>query len=147
MISILDYGLGNINAFYNIYKRLDVNVKVIKNIEDLKSVRKLIIPGVGSFDWAMKMLHQKGFKSYLDDLALEKTIPILGVCIGMQIMANSSDEGKSSGLGWINAKVEKFKNISTLSRSNQTRYIVPHMGWNDVVETQKNYIYSHDSFN
>lgn len=124
MITIIDYGLGNIQAFLNIYKRLNIPVKTASNASELKDVEKLILPGVGAFDWAMNRLNASGMRELIDELVLEKNYPILGVCVGMQIMANKSDEGELPGLGWINGKVSKFP--------DRRHVCLPHMGWNDV---------------
>ena len=103
MIKIVNYGLGNVNSFLNIYKSLGINCEVSNTEEGLKGATKLILPGVGSFDWAIKKLNKSGMRDTLEKLVTEKKIPILGVCVGMQIMAKSSEEGKEPGLNWINA--------------------------------------------
>jgi len=128
MISIIDYGLGNILAFANIYKRLNIPVKVISNAAELSGATKIILPGVGSFDWAMSRLNQSGMRDLLDEIVLERKTPVIGICVGMQMMANRSDEGEMSGLGWIDADVCRFED----SRFQQATHL-PHMGWNDVV--------------
>ena len=127
MISIVDYGLGNILAFANIYKQLNIPVKVVSNATELANSSKVILPGVGSFDWSMSRLNQSGMRELLDELVLEREIPVIGICVGMQMMANRSDEGDLSGLGWIDADVRRFDD----SRFQQTTHL-PHMGWNDV---------------
>ena len=108
MIGIVDYGSGNIQAIANIYKQLNISHKIISNPDDLSLATRLILPGVGSFDETMKQLINSGLKSKLDDLVLNKNIPVLGVCVGMQIMSNESEEGNLPGLGWIEGKVKKF---------------------------------------
>ena len=100
MISIVDYGLGNILAFANIYKRLNIPVRVVSNEIELKTAEKIILPGVGSFDWAMTRLNESGMRETLDSLVLEKKVPVIGICVGMQMMSKSSDEGQMEGLGW-----------------------------------------------
>lgn len=127
MITLIDYGVGNINAFVNVYKRVDVPVKIARTKEDLIGSKKLILPGVGHFDHAMSQLNQSGMREMLDELVLEKDIPVIGICVGMQMMANSSDEGQMEGLKWIDAQVKKFDEdkIDQVTR-------LPHMGWNDV---------------
>lgn len=127
MITIIDYGVGNINAFVNVYKRVNVAVKIAKTIDDLKDAEKLILPGVGHFDHAMTQLNNSGMREKLDDLVLNHKIPIIGICVGMQMMANSSDEGNMEGLKWIDATVKKFDETKI---HQVTR--LPHMGWNDV---------------
>ncbi|KXH85464.1 imidazole glycerol phosphate synthase subunit HisH [Chryseobacterium kwangjuense] len=127
MITIIDYGVGNINAFVNVYKRVDVAVKIAKTKEDLDGAEKLILPGVGHFDHAMTELNNSGMRDKLDDLVLNHKIPVIGICVGMQMMANNSDEGKMEGLKWIDATVKKFDE----TKINQVTRL-PHMGWNDV---------------
>lgn len=127
MITLVHYGLGNIQAFANIYKRLNLPVQVASTAAELAGADKLILPGVGAFDWAMKRLNASGMREVLDDLVLHQNRPILGICVGMQMMANSSEEGVLPGLGWIDAEVRKFAPIPT-----PTRFQLPHMGWNDV---------------
>jgi glutamine amidotransferase len=127
MIGIIDYGLGNINAFVNVYNRLGIPVVVVKSLDALKTASKLILPGVGAFDYAMELLEVSGMRPTLDHLVLSKKIPILGICVGMQILANSSAEGKLSGLGWIPGHVKAFSSVP-----ESAGLPLPHMGWNDV---------------
>jgi glutamine amidotransferase len=127
MITLIDYGVGNIFAFQNVYKRLDIPTKIAKAAEDLIDVEKLILPGVGSFDYAMNQLNNSGMREKLDELVLVKKVPVIGICVGMQMMGNRSDEGKLDGLKWIDAEILKF-NESLI----QQRTKLPHMGWNDV---------------
>lgn len=126
MIKIIDYGLGNILAFQNVYKRLNVDVAVARNAGDLHGAAKLILPGVGAFDHAMELLEQSGMRQPLDDLVLDKRVPVLGICVGMQVLARSSDEGQAPGLGWIDGHVKDFRSL------RQKDLLIPHMGWNDV---------------
>jgi imidazole glycerol-phosphate synthase subunit HisH len=126
MIGILDYGLGNVMAFSNIYKRLNIPACIITDANKIDSMEKLILPGVGSFDWAIERLNSSNMRDALDESVLEKKTPILGVCVGMQMMATGSDEGNSNGLGWIDARVKHFSKLSNISLD------LPHMGWNDV---------------
>lgn len=132
MIAIIDYGVGNVRAFVNIYRSLDIDVILAKNPSDLKSASKIILPGVGAFDWAMEKLNNTNLLDKLNFLVLEKCIPILGVCVGMQMMANTSDEGKLSGLGWLDGQV---KHLSNLVKDENLP--LPHMGWSNV-KTQNN---------
>lgn len=127
MITIVDYGLGNVCAFENIYNKLNMPVKIVSNRSELATAERIILPGVGSFDWAMTKLNESGMREILDDLVLDKRVPVIGVCVGMQIMAKYSDEGQLDGLGWIDAEVKRFDK----SDFSQQPYL-PHMGWNDL---------------
>jgi glutamine amidotransferase len=127
VITIIDYGLGNIQAFANIYQRLNIPVAVAKTDSELAGAERIILPGVGAFDWAMTRLEESGMRVCLDDLVMVKKRPVLGVCVGMQMMARFSDEGKRPGLGWIDAEVKRFDE----SQFRQQTHL-PHMGWNDV---------------
>ena len=127
MIAIVDYGLGNVIAFANVYKKLNLPVIVVKQAQDLKQATKVILPGVGSFDNAMQRLEKSGMWQILDEMVLQRHIPVLGVCVGMQMLAHSSQEGKRPGLGWIDGQVQRF--IPAAS-GNSMR--VPHMGWNNL---------------
>lgn len=127
MITLIDYGVGNIFAFQNVYKRLDIPTKIAKTAQDLKDAEKLILPGVGAFDYAMEQLNASGMRDTLDHLVMEKKIPVIGICVGMQMMGNRSDEGTSEGLKWIDADILKFDESLIQQRTK-----LPHMGWNDV---------------
>ena len=151
MIAIVDYGLGNVKAFQNVFNRLRIQNSIVKNRETLQDVKKIILPGVGSFDNAMNLLNKSGMRETLDRLVLEDNVPVLGVCVGMQIMAKSSEEGSSPGLGWINAHVKKF------SQGDEKPVLrLPHMGWNSIIQksdsdllvgiTRESYFYFLHSF-
>jgi len=124
LIAIVDYGLGNIRAFGNIYNRLNIPFEYASTIDALKDASGIILPGVGSFDYAMNKLNESGLRDTLDDLVLNKKVPIIGICVGMQMMAKRSDEGSADGLAWLDTTVRKFD----LKES----YPLPHMGWNQL---------------
>lgn len=128
MITLVDYGLGNIQAFMHIYKRLNLPCSRATMAEELQGAKKIILPGVGAFDWAMQRLQASGMREALDHLVLEKEVPVLGVCVGMQMMARRSDEGEMSGLGWIPGDVKRFDGALLKTKTH-----LPHMGWNDVL--------------
>lgn len=127
MITIVDYGLGNVQAFANIYKRLEIQVTFAKTADDLAGATHIILPGVGAFDWALERLESSGMRATLDRLVLQDKRQVLGICVGMQIMARHSDEGSATGLGWFDAEVKRFDETRILGRTH-----LPHMGWNDV---------------
>lgn len=137
MITIIDYGVGNINAFVNVYKRVNVSVKIAKSADDLEDAQKLILPGVGHFDHAMSELLKSGMRDKLDELVLVKKLPVIGICVGMQMMGNDSDEGTVQGLGWIDASIKKFDETKI---QQVTR--LPHMGWNDVTPVKSNALFN-----
>jgi len=126
MVTLVDYGLGNIQAFAHIYQRLNIPVEVAKTADQLAKAEKLVLPGVGAFDWAMTRLNDSGLRDTLDELVLRQRVPVLGVCVGMQMMAHRSEEGELPGLGWIDAEVLRFDP----AQIGETP--LPHMGWNDV---------------
>lgn len=126
MIALVDYGLGNIQAFANIYRRLGIEVWAARTAEDLRRASRIILPGVGAFDWAMTRLQESGMRIALDEEVLGAKKPVLGICVGMQMMARSSEEGRLHGLGWIDATVVKFDTAGFKSATH-----LPHMGWND----------------
>jgi imidazole glycerol-phosphate synthase subunit HisH len=127
MIGIVDYGIGNIRAISNIYKKLDTPHKIVSAPEQFEKIEKIILPGVGAFDHAMICLKQSGLIDSINDIVLNKRKPVLGICVGMQMMANSSEEGSTDGLGWIDSTVEKI-----IKKVNTPNIVLPHMGWNSV---------------
>lgn len=130
MIALVDYGLGNIQAFASIYRRLGLPVTLARTPEEMDGADKLVLPGVGAFDWAMSRLNASGLRDKLDEMVLDRKVDVLGVCVGMQMMAGRSEEGTIPGLGWIEADVIRFDT----SQFNQRTHL-PHMGWNDVEPT------------
>ena len=136
MIGIIDYGSGNIQAIRNIYKKLKIETKVVAKPDDLNDVSRIILPGVGAFDEAISKLDNSGIRAALDKAVLVNRLPVMGICVGMQIMADSSEEGELPGLGWIKGRVNKFdpSKIDSLPK-------VPHMGWNEV-ETKDHPIFN-----
>jgi glutamine amidotransferase len=136
MITIVDYGLGNVLAIANIYRRLELPVTLATSAAELAGATRLILPGVGAFDWAMTRLNRSGMRDALDRLVLHERVPVLGICVGMQMMATRSDEGKEPGLGWFDATIKLFDERKL---AGPTR--LPHMGWNDVVPTHRESVF------
>lgn len=122
MIGIIDYGMGNVNAIKNIYYENGIDVKIIndpKNIDE--NIKKIILPGVGSFDYAIHSLRMLGFLEKISEFLKNEKNFFLGICVGMHVLSKFSDEGLEKGMGIFKEKVQKFKNIST-----------PHIGWNKI---------------
>ena len=126
MITIVNYGLGNVAAIANIYHRLNVPVRLAETAAELDDAQRLILPGVGAFDWAMTKLDRSGMRGRLEQLVLSEGRPLLGICVGMQMLAERSEEGKLGGLAWIPGEVRRFDESKI---SNPTH--LPQMGWND----------------
>jgi glutamine amidotransferase len=125
-IYVVDYGLGNVGSIINMLRYIGCDAKAVADPGKLYEASKIILPGVGNFDHGMKCLHQTGMANALEKIVLLNKIPILGICLGMQLMCKSSEEGHSSGLGFVDAHVRR------LSNSKQVNLKIPHMGWNDV---------------
>jgi len=127
MITIIDYGSGNINAIKNIYERLNIHCEFAVSIEQIEKADHIILPGVGAFDETISTLRSKDFFNILSNRVLIDKVPILGICVGMQMLADSSEEGILKGLGWISGKVKKFdKNLIP------DKPKIPHLGWNSI---------------
>lgn len=127
MIGIVNYGSGNIYAISNIYKRLNIEHFISDNTQELQKASHLILPGVGAFDETMRILYSTGLKTFLDEMVLGEKKPIMGICVGMQLLAEGSEEGVLEGFGWIKGLVKKF-DASKLKEKPH----LPHLGWNTV---------------
>ena len=127
MITIIDYGSGNVNAISNIYDILKIPYSIASSPKQLEDSEKIILPGVGSFDHCMQKLNQSGLKEILNKKVLVDKIPVLGICIGLHIMTEKSEEGELFGLGWIKGKVKKFDKNVIIHKPK-----IPHMGWNTI---------------
>lgn len=131
MIAIIDYGSGNLAAIANIYKQIKIPHLITSDHDEIKQADRYILPGVGAFDATMKYLRESGLVDLLNEQVLEKKKKVLGICVGMQILGESSDEGVLSGLGWIRGRVRKI-DVSRITSGPR----LPHMGWNSVTLTQ-----------
>jgi glutamine amidotransferase len=128
VIGIVDYGLGNVQAIANIYSRLGIPATAVSDPSSVEAARALILPGVGSFDWAMRLLEASGMRAALELVVQEKQRPVLGICVGFQMMARSSEEGGLDGLGWLHGHVRRFEGARVPQKMQ-----LPHMGWNDAI--------------
>ena len=133
MITIIDYGSGNIRAIANIYDKLKVSYRIAVSPQDISGSEKLFLPGVGAFDETISKLDELGFREVLDKEVIENKVPIMGICVGMQILADSSEEGVLPGLGYIKGKVKKIDE-SLLAQKPK----LPHLGWNSIKITKEN---------
>lgn len=125
-IVIIDYEMGNLHSVYKKLNKLGANPKVSSKIEDIKKANKIILPGVGNFKKAIENLKKLNLIEALNKAVLIDKKPILGICLGVQLMANESEEGNVNGFGWIDATVERFK------IKNKLKYKIPHTGWNSI---------------
>jgi glutamine amidotransferase len=124
MITIIDYRTGNLGSIQNMLKKIRVESRVTSSPDEIASATKIILPGVGAFDQGIEMLEKLGMKEILDRKVLNDKVPVLGICLGMQLMTRKSEEGVLPGLGWIDAETLRFRFLDTI------RYKSPHMGWN-----------------
>lgn len=121
-IIIVDYGMGNVGSVLNMFKRIGIEAEITADLRQIADAEKILLPGVGAFDHAMRRIIDAGFKEVLDQKALVDKIPILGICLGMQLLTRRSEEGNLPGLGWIAADTIRFPPMASIK--------VPHMGWN-----------------
>ena len=130
-IAIADFGVGNIKSVHRLFEYIGVEAEIVRDPDLLVSCDKLILPGVGAFDAGMAAIEAGGWRDVLNYLALERRVPVLGICLGMQLLCRGSEEGAHAGLGWVPADVVNFQ-------LQDTGLKVPHMGWAVVTPTQDN---------
>lgn len=130
---IINYGAGNLLSVKNMLKKAGAtDVLISDKVEDIRYAKKLILPGVGHFDYGMQKLNESGLIPILEQRVLQEKTPILGICLGAQLMTQSSEEGKVNGLGWVSGRTVAFDKTKL-----PDGYKVPHMGWNDVLEIKE----------
>jgi imidazole glycerol-phosphate synthase subunit HisH len=128
MIVIINYGMGNLGSVLNMFKKIGVHdVQISSELAEIEKADKLILPGVGAFDSGMKNLAERGLIDLLNHKVLLQKTPVLGLCLGMQLFSNCSEEGRLPGLGWIEAETIRFKN-----EGGKETIKIPHMGWNTI---------------
>jgi glutamine amidotransferase len=131
MITIINYGMGNLGSIANMLKKVGAEAIVASDPAAIAGAEKLILPGVGAFDHGMKGLNN-GWIDGLNEAVLVRGVPVLGICLGMQLLCKSSEEGRLPGLGWIDARVERFHVAA------EANLKIPHMGWNNVTAAKPN---------
>lgn len=131
MIVVIDYDIGNIKSVANMFKKIGFTAEISSDLTVIGSATKLVLPGVGAFDTGMKHLQASGIQEVLHEKVIKQRIPILGICLGMQLFSKSSQEGILDGLGWLDAKVIRFE-----FSGDQKQIRVPHMGWNTIKPLQ-----------
>jgi len=136
VITIIDYGVGNLNSIRNMYKTLGIEAKISGDPKEILAAEKLILPGVGKFDYGMSQLCNASLVDVLNEKVLREKTPILGICLGAQLLTEGSEEGVKPGLGWIKGKTVAF-NSSLLQQNQKT----PHMGWAEVKEVHNSVLF------
>ncbi len=137
MIAVVNYGLGNVQAILNIYHRLGMPAEGVTSAERLSSAEKIVLPGVGAFDWAMSRLSDSGMREVLTSRVLGDGIPVLGICVGMQMLASSSEEGSLPGLNWIPGEVKRLAPMGDAGALP-----LPHMGWNSTTPVERSGLFA-----
>jgi len=131
-IIIVDYGMGNLRSVQKKFERINIIAEITEDLGKIKSAKKLVLPGVGHFANGVKKLKEKGIWDVLNNKVLIEKVPIIGICLGMQLMAKKSEEGEVEGFGWFDANVVRFR------VSDKIKFKVPQMGWNNVIVTKEN---------
>ena len=135
MIAIIDYSMGNVASIARMLKKLGVDSKLTRDPDEICAAEKLILPGVGAFDTGMRNLADSKIKDVLQHIIIEERKPVLGICLGMQLLFNRSEEGVEPGLSWIDGDVKRFR------FSGEQKEKVPHMGWNVVIPSPRNALF------
>ena len=131
MITIINYGMGNLGSVTNMLKKIGVHCKITSDINEIEQAKKIILPGVGAFDAAVSRIDELNLRPVLTYKAKEQKIPFLGICLGMQLLTRGSEEGVLKGLNFVPAQTIKFK----FEKDSDLK--IPHMGWNFVKENTK----------
>jgi imidazole glycerol-phosphate synthase subunit HisH len=131
-IIIIDYGMGNLRSVQKKFERININAEITEDLVKIKNAKKLVLPGVGHFANGVKKLKENGLWDILNQRVIIDKVPIIGICLGMQLMAKKSEEGDVEGFGWFDANVVRFR------VSDKIKFKVPQMGWNNVIIRKEN---------
>ena len=131
MIVVVDYGMGNLASIVNMIRKVGGQARLSQGPDDIETATKLILPGVGAFDHGMASLHERGYVDLLTRKVVTDRVPVLGICLGMQLLTRRSEEGVAPGLGWIDGETIRFK-----FGADAPRLKIPHMGWNTLTVSQ-----------
>jgi glutamine amidotransferase len=131
-IIIIDYGMGNLRSVQKKFERINVIAEVTEDLVKIKNAKKLVLPGVGHFANGVKKLKENGIWDVLNKRVMINKVPIIGICLGMQLMAKKSEEGDAEGFGWFDANVIRFRVTDTI------KFKIPQMGWNNVSISKEN---------
>ena len=142
MITIIDYGVGNLSSIKNMLKRIGVAAQITNDVAAIAAAEKLILPGVGHFNYGMEQLHKSGFVPILNKRVVAEKVPIFGICLGVQLLTKGSEEGEAPGLGWIDGKTIAFDKSKI---GNQRK--IPHMGWSDVNSYSQSKLFTNTTTN
>jgi imidazole glycerol-phosphate synthase subunit HisH len=127
MIAIINYGVGNLASVLNMFKRIGADAVITSDVSEIKKADKILLPGVGHFDSCMQRFNESGLRPVVEQKAFEEKAPLLGICVGAQMMTRGSEEGAEKGLGWVNADTIRFK------FDEQSKLKIPNMGWNELI--------------
>jgi glutamine amidotransferase len=136
MITIVNYGMGNLVSVQNMLKRIGIACEITGDLDRISNAQKILLPGVGAFDAAVERIDSVGLREVLNTKAIQEKVPVLGICLGLQLLTHSSEEGNLPGLGWIPAKTVKF------NFQQSTGLKIPHMGWNEINIVNSNVLLS-----
>lgn len=135
-IHVIDYGLGNLGSIMNMFRRLGISAKLTSSIDEISAAKKMLLPGVGAFDSGMQLLKERGLYDILNEKAMVEKIPTMGICLGMQLLMESSEEGKENGLGWIKGHTVDMRRKATPDEKLK----FPHIGWNYIDIVNRHFI-------
>ncbi|HTN46480.1 MAG TPA: imidazole glycerol phosphate synthase subunit HisH [Flavipsychrobacter sp.] len=131
MIAIVNYGVGNLTSVLNMFRRIGADAVITDKAEEIKRADRILLPGVGNFDTCMQRFNASGLRSEVEKKAHEEKRPLLGICVGAQMITRGSEEGKEKGLGWVNAETIRFQ------LNDQPQLKIPNMGWNELIVSKE----------